>query len=120
MQNAKIELSAEELGKKIKCDQCKAHLCQRCSGLRETEVRVMQLSKRSLKLNCDVCELNSVRQIEENVFNRLADMQINFTNLLNSIKNDLNEEVSQTKAEVVMLRESNIELVNLLTNINHS
>lgn len=117
----KIELSTEELSKKIKCDQCKAHLCQACSGLRETEIRVMQLSKRSLRLNCDTCELNipnSIKQLEENIINRFVVMQNKFLTLFNSLKNDFNEGISQTKAEVVVLRESNIELVNLLTNIN--
>lgn len=115
----KVVLSTEELAKKIKCDQCNARLCQACSGLRETEIRVMQLNKRLLKLNCDVCELNvhnKLKKLEENVIKRLANMQDNFMILLNSLKKDLNEGLTQTKAEVVILRESNIELVNLLTN----
>lgn len=117
----KTELSTEDLGKKIICDLCKARLCQTCSGLRETEIRVMQLNRRTLKLKCDMCEVSisdSLKQLEENFTNKLEIIQNNFTTLLNSLKDGLHESLSQTKAEVVILRESNIELVNLLTNAN--
>lgn len=116
----KIELPPEELSKKIKCDQCNARLCQACSGLRETEVRVMQLKEKSLKFKCDLCDfniLNSFKQLEQNVIKIIADAQNNFTSLLNSHINEVNEGISQTKSEVIILRESNVELVNLMTNI---
>lgn len=119
----KIELSTEELGKKIKCDQCNSRLCQACSGLRETEIRVMQLNKRTLKLKCDVCECSmpsSLKQLEENFNNNLVKIQNDFTMLLNSLKNDLTESISHTKDEIVTLRESNIEMVHLLTNFDKS
>lgn len=63
----KCLLSSDELVKKIKCDSCTVAVCQGCSGLSATEVRVMQLSGgRSLKFFCTLCENSDRSSLRNN------------------------------------------------------
>lgn len=118
-----IQLSNEEVNKKIKCDQCKASLCQACSGLNSSEVRVMQLVKRILHFICGECEtqgraststsVSSEREMKSELVaikNEIERMNARLTSNVDEVVKNITE----VKNEVVILRESNIQLLHVL------
>lgn len=116
----RAELAADELDKKIRCDSCKASLCQRCSGLCSTEVRAMQLTgRRTLKFICGSCcspehPLNAQEVFQQ----RMQDMEKTITDFfgacLSSLRTDYNARLDELKDQVNMLKETNIQLVHLM------
>lgn len=117
-----IILSNSELEKKIKCDLCTSSFCQTCSGLSATEIRVMQLSgRRMLKFLCGCKADNSLPAyagISTDVLEKLKHVEDKFVNKISDIKADLAKEITSLKEEVFILRESNIQLVHMLTKNN--
>lgn len=115
-----LVLTSEELNKKIKCDQCQGCLCQGCSGLNATEIRVMQLTGgRTLKLICRSCDQPGGSALSQGSF------QLEIGRLEESLKDHYGSLVSSLQAEfsaairgvvelVTHLRESNIQLVHFL------
>lgn len=119
-----IEISKDDLNKKIRCDKCKAQYCHPCSGVNSTEIRVLQLAgSRKLKFICDMCEnqpeiQNSIFDsiIEDKIKSVTESLQKHLDDLVQTIRMEFVNSSDALKAEVVMLRESNIEMINLLTN----
>lgn len=112
------ELSTEELNKKIRCDVCKSALCQNCSSLSGTEIRVMQLvGKRFLSFTCDKCknkDVKTVTCIYEEFSKKFEDLEQHFSENLCSLKQHMETTISTLQNEIINLRESNIELIHLL------
>lgn len=112
-----IELTVEELGKRIRCDSCRAYLCQGCSGLNATEVRVMQLTGgRTLKLSCSLCVktgpgitsdviLDNITELMDRRFDfHCAALKVDFANRMEGLTEQIN-----------ILRETNIQLIHLVS-----
>lgn len=118
--SCKVELAADELEKKIRCDSCRAKLCQRCSGLSSTEVRVMQLTgRRTLKYTCGSCCSQGNPMLAQAMFDqRMHGMEKLITDLFNtclsSMKADFGARMGELYDQVNMLKESNIQLVHLM------
>lgn len=112
------ELSTEELNKKIRCDECKVILCQNCSSLSGTEIRVMQLvGKRYLSFTCEKCKnkfIKNAEYINEEFNKKFDELKNHFSKNLSSLKQHLESTISVLQNEVINLRESNIELIHLL------
>lgn len=110
-------LESDELNKKIKCDSCNNRFCQSCSGLNSTETRVMQLAgKRTLKFVCEKCNHPTSSETQSTFCNTfLSDLRKEINSVTTSIKNELEINTSDMKNEITILRESNIQLIHLLS-----
>lgn len=115
----KIELSGDELNKKIKCDYCKSQFCQRCSELSPTEIRSMQLTtKRVLKYACNECDAIIKTRFErlfQQFTEKQSEIQEQFETHLKTLQEDMVENINNLKTEVDNLKQSNIDLIKLLT-----
>lgn len=115
-----VVLSSDDLNKKIKCDQCRKNLCQDCSGLNATEVRVMQLSgKRTLRLVCCRCDEAKEDVLSHEEFEcRVRDLEKSLEGCyragISSLRAEFSLAVNSLTEQVAMLKESNIQLVHLL------
>lgn len=110
------------------CDNCKLWLCQTCADLTSTELRAISLKKRQITYTCEACKTSKNNCYDvppaliENLLTKIK------SELSDIVKSCLSEELlpiktqaAEVKEEVVILRESNIQLINLLTNFgNHS
>lgn len=126
------------------CDVCYKTICNECSALTSTEERCMNLSKRKLKFLCPDCEENLVDYIKPNEVNKnlraenqaLRKQILELTNtdislqplneksnlmdeiqtiITSTIKDQISMEVSQIRQEIVDLKESNKDMIRLLT-----
>lgn len=115
-----VSLSEEELNKRIKCDQCGGNLCQACSGLGATEVRVMQLTgKRRLRLICHVCDGRNDpcldREALSSEFTCLEkSIKDHYVSCIEALKADFLSELKGLREQVAFLSESNIQLIHLI------
>lgn len=104
------------------CDMCSISLCKACANLTSTEVRAVALKNRSIIfLCCDCrakrdfrCDQTEMKELMLECFrNELASFSQNFSD---RIVAEFEARLGLVSGEVTILRESNIELVNLLTN----
>lgn len=116
-----VVLSSDDLNKKIKCDQCRKNLCQDCSGLNATEVRVMQLTgKRTLRLICCRCDEAKKAVLSHEEFEyRVRDLEKSLEGCYRagfaSLRAEFSLTVNSLTEQVGMLKESNIQLIHLLS-----
>lgn len=118
----RLKMSAEEANKKIKCDYCNSLICQSCSDLVATEVRCMQLTgKRVLKFYCMDCEdkINQLLTLDSpqpsQHEEQLKEVQQQVALSINEMKEEINSNISQIKSQVEIIKETNIELIYMLT-----
>lgn len=119
-----------------KCDLCQNTFCNECAQLTSTEDRCMNLSKKRLKYLCDQCDeklLDSQKLLEENLKLKEQIIQltkresnakdnepknvhiINISEKMDHIENIINEKITQVKTELEDFKESNKQMVRLLT-----
>lgn len=118
-----IKLTTDELGKKIKCDDCKRLLCQNCSKLNATEIRCMQpLGKRMLKFTCEFCEAkynNNFDFLNNLLEKKVEEMQEQLNTSLKTTREDIKDQFTEVNNQIENLKLSNIDLIRLLTSNNY-
>lgn len=115
-----LSLSTDEMIKRIRCDKCGNFLCQKCSGLNQTEVRVMQLvTGRTLKFIC--CPDVSVsRELDPGHPDAVAPDAASAA-VISALQTKMEEMESRVQSalgrlteDFTTLRESNIQLIHML------
>lgn len=106
------------------CDKCGIRHCQNCSTLSSTEIRTVILKNRIMKYYCENCRAeidnimschNIVPSGEEAIQSGpVAEKSISAQEIANLLK-PLYMKIAELEAQVVNLKESNIDLINLLT-----
>lgn len=129
----------------ITCDECSRAYCKLCAGIAPTEIRVMELAKRRLRYHCPTCSLitnnlellNNQLKEENNILKRQLQEQTSMIGKLESLEYVINKsheaymhalqettvklqlnyqnELTAVKNEIKNIRESNVDLVRLLT-----
>uniref|UniRef100_A0A6P7GTL2 Uncharacterized protein LOC114346264 n=1 Tax=Diabrotica virgifera virgifera TaxID=50390 RepID=A0A6P7GTL2_DIAVI len=111
---------SKELNKKIRCDLCNTQFCQSCSGISSTEIRVLQLaSTRKLKFECENCQ-SSATILNPAIDVKFQALQKHFEALLDSMNAGYQKSVEELKNEIVILRESNIQMIHTLNGCSGS
>lgn len=107
------------------CDQCSTVLCKTCADLSSTELRAVALKKRSKSLTylCSGCQPSRTdfrfAELRDSLLKLMRQQFDTFaTSLTADISLQLESKISGLQAEVSVLRESNIDLIKLLTNQN--
>lgn len=109
------------------CDTCKVKLCTVCSTLTRTEIRAVNVRKRELLtyqcIQCSRqdaseqsdCQISATKSdlgdLRESILSALLEK---IQPLFDRLYDDLGSRIDEGKAEVVMLKESNIQLVHML------
>lgn len=88
------------------CDKCKNPICQKCSGLTVTEIRVMELKNgRTLKYECRDCGRRSrgtqdqLNSIEKRILDEVKKLYMNFEV---NIQNIIEKEVQKLQETVIV------------------
>lgn len=105
------------------CDLCKVRLCNACSTLTQTEIRAVNVKKRRLlKYHCLGCAGKRTADLSaclgsdfEGLGERiLAGLMERIEPLITQKYSDLSTKIENNGTEIIMLRESNIQLLHLL------
>lgn len=105
------------------CDRCEMSLCKSCASLTTTELRAIALQKRSISFFCSECR-EAQLQPSPNGFvdlkRTICDLiRGEFSSLVDDIAGkictELQPEMNSIRNEVAALRESNVDLIRLLT-----
>lgn len=129
----------------IICDECAKAYCKLCAGIAPTEMRVIELTKRKLRYYCPNCssvsnkieQLNKKLTVENNTLKRNLYEQTIIIEKLRDLEREINKtqevftqtleqtteilklnylnEIAALKNEIKNIRDSNVDLVRLLT-----
>lgn len=106
--------------KKIKCDRCQRNLCLSCSSLNATELRVMQLAgKRCLRFICGACDetdnsAGGQNDIQQRMIQLESYLKSFYESSISSLRTHFSSVVGDLTEQIVLLRESNIQLIHFL------
>ena len=93
--------SLSELDKLVACDECAKVECQTCTGLSTTELRCVQLKKRTITYECENCKktnrMVSEVKLQEILTNIFKDQEKARAEMLNAME-DLRREISEIKS----------------------
>lgn len=117
------------------CDICKSSLCQNCSKLSPTEMRAVMLKRRIISYICTNCQssgkaLSNIKcgssvpvdlgALKSDLSAALQkDLASAMDSLLTRLSDDLSHRLDSISAAVTDLRDSNVDLVKLLTGPSH-
>lgn len=96
------------------CDRCAAVFCRSCSGLGSTEMRAAAMKKRSLVFLCPGCQ--PCRQMFRELTAFGSTLMEQLREEISALAAPLEQKISAVSDEVSVLRQSNMDLVKLLTN----
>lgn len=101
----------------VSCDKCRRNYCQGCSTLTSTEVRAINLKSRTVKYFClDCCPNQDSADLGSNInTSRSASENPSYVGEIISFLKPLYDKISALETEVKVLKDSNLDLIRLLT-----
>lgn len=102
------------------CDSCSENFCKLCSTLSVKEFNCAALTSRKLKFYCQKCDTSNLSQdlfpsqARENITNNKTNEFITKEEFVEEVSK-LKDIILSTKEEITNLKDSNIDLVRLLT-----
>lgn len=105
----------------VACDRCAVTLCKSCALLSSTELRAVCLQKKTINFFCSGCQsqqfmLGSPDDLQAAIRNVVREELSDFVNLIATrVSAELHSELNSIHNEVAFLRQSNVDLVRLLT-----
>lgn len=97
----------------VACDSCKNDYCIGCSGLCQTELRVLQLKNRILAFNCCTCERNPLSTPIEECF---KSMENKLTQVMEYLREELKFQDGKMDDQAVLINRLVNEVQELKSN----
>lgn len=109
----------------IICDKCLKNVCGKCSGLNATEIRVIELKKRTLKYFCPPCDASIMKptQLPPNHQQSFDEEQKTLNSFINNqllqLENALKSEIEYAKTQILsnfqVVTDTNRDMIKLLS-----
>lgn len=107
-------------GESVACDLCKMILCRTCSQITSTEIRALELKERVMRFYCTLClqKIDVLDSSQEMTVAHQGDAIVaRVEQILEQKMRDMYLAVDGLQAQFKAMKESNIDLVKLLTSL---